>query len=157
MENNYYEMQNVNGGNVTGMSNLMGTQNNQMNVTSIDVLKTYSLGDIVRLPDFAKGKPFYARIKRPSLLKLVKSGKVPNTLLTTANKLFTSSFSDDDTENDSMLQKMFEVMDVICEASFVEPTYQQLRENGIELTDEQYMFIFNYSQKGSNELAPFSE
>lgn len=169
---NYYENENIAGANNVGMpnnvtqgqnmqqNNVLPMQNysgNQKKVTTLEELEEYSKGDIVRLPDFAQGKEFYARIRRPSLLKLVEAGKIPNTLLTTANKLFTTSFSGEDTEDTEMMRNMISVIDVICEASFVEPTYEQLNSRNIQLTDEQYMFIFNYSQTGATALAPFSE
>lgn len=130
------------------------TQANMPQVTSIDTLKSYANGKVERLPDFADGQSFYARIRRPSMLKLVKTGKIPNSLLSTANKLFTASIGDSDVENPQMMSELFNVMDTICEASFVEPTYQQLKDAGIELTDEQYMFIFDYSQQGAKSLTP---
>ena len=40
---------------------------------------------------------------------------------------------------------------------FVEPSWSELKNAGIELTDEQYMFIFNYTQEGVKALEPFRE
>lgn len=117
-------------------------------------LKRYVGGAVIQLPDFGPGQPFYARLKRPSMLALVKSGKIPNALLTTANELFTNK-AGVNTEDKEMLSDLFGVMDAICEASLLEPTYQELKENGIELTDEQLMFIFNYSQTGVKALNSF--
>ena len=53
------------------------------------------------------------------------------------------------------MKEVLEVVDVLCEAAFVEPTYAQIRDSGVELTDEQYMFIFNYTQNGVKALEPF--
>ena len=126
----------------------------QLQITSLNYLAEYAKGTPVELPPFAEGQPFVARLRRPSLLGLAKSGKIPNDLLTTANKLFAanSSFSITD---ERMLQQTFEVFDTICEACFVEPTYQQIKDAGITLTDEQYIFIFNYSQRGVRALKSF--
>ena len=156
MQNNYMneDVMNFNMQQQQMQNNVQSMQQYEQNVTSIDCLKSYCSGSVVRLPDFAKGQPFYARLKRPSLLKLVKNGKIPNALLTTANKLFFSSVDEKDTNSGDTMSNMFKVMDAICEASFVEPTYKELTENGIELTDEQYMFIFNYSQTGIDDLKP---
>jgi hypothetical protein len=54
-----------------------------------------------------------------------------------------------------MLTKYFDLFDVMCEASFVEPTYKQIKEAGVELTDEQYMFVFGYAQNGVRQLQSF--
>ena len=60
-----------------------------------------------------------------------------------------------DKKKPEALKEVFQVLDVICEACFVEPTYQDLREAGVELTDEQYMFLFNYTQRGVRALESF--
>lgn len=124
-------------------------------VTSIKELKAYAKGQIVRLPDFAEGQEFYARLKRPSMLKLVKENKIPNALLTKAGELFSQSKEVFDPDNEGMMDELFGVMDILAEASFVEPTYNELKEAGIELTDEQLMFVFSYSQKGVEAYSSF--
>lgn len=124
-----------------------------MDITSLAQLTKYAEGQIVELPSFAEGQPFVARIRRPSILALAKSGKIPNTLLKTANGLFSGDAQT--RHKDSYLKDVFDVLDVVCEACFLEPTYQQLQEAGVELTDDQYMFIFNYTQTGVMALDSF--
>ena len=126
-----------------------------MTVTSITELKKYAEGIIVRLPDFAEGQPFVARIRRPSMLKLAESGRIPNTLLTQAGKLFAEGSRSVDTEDEDMLSQLSEVTRIICEASLIEPTLAQIGEAGIELTDEQVMAIFSYAQNGIKALESF--
>ena len=130
----------------------------ELKITSFEELKTYAAGEVVELPPFAEGRPFVARISRPSMMSLVKSGKIPNSLLKSANELFSSGITGAfDEENEEALSQMFDLMDVICEASFVEPTYQQIKDAGVTLTDEQLMFVFNYSQAGVRALESFRE
>lgn len=123
-------------------------------VTSLEQLKQYANGNIVRLPDFAEGQPFIARLKRPSILGMAKQGKIPNSLLVKTNELFVQSGSLD-TEENSMMQEIYDVIDLIASETFVEPTYDEIKSTGIELTDEQMMFIFNYSQQGVKALESF--
>nr|DAJ80115.1 MAG TPA: hypothetical protein [Caudoviricetes sp.] len=123
-------------------------------VTSLEQLKQYADGNIVRLPDFAEGQPFIARLKRPSILGMAKQGKIPNSLLVKTNELFVQSGSLD-TEENSMMQEIYDVIDLIASETFVEPTYDEIKSTGIELTDEQMMFIFNYSQQGVKALESF--
>lgn len=125
-----------------------------MEITSITQLNEYAQGQVVELPPFAEGQSFVARICRPSMLSLVKTGKIPNELLVTANNLFIDGKVDSKADPQAM-QKVFDIFDAICEACFIEPTYKQIQEAGITLTDEQYMFIFNYSQAGVKALKPF--
>ena len=123
-------------------------------VTSLEQLKQYANGNIVRLPDFVEGQPFVAKLKRPSILGMAKQGKIPNSLLVKTNELFVQSGSLD-TEENSMMQEIYDVIDLIANETFVEPTYDEIKSTGIELTDEQMMFIFNYSQQGVKALESF--
>ena len=124
-----------------------------MDITSLESLQEYGRGAIVQLPPFAEGQPFVARLRRPSMMALAKSGKIPNALLSTANSLFIKGSVD--AANESIMQDVLSVVDVLCAAAFVEPTYKQIQDTGVELTDEQYMFIFNYTQQGIKALQPF--
>ena len=103
-------------------------------VTSIATLSLYAQGQLVELPGFGEGQPFYARLRRPSIMGLTKSGKIPNALLSAATELFTGKQDKNDPVD---LTEIVGVVDVICEAAFVEPTYQQIKNIGLELTDEQ--------------------
>lgn len=127
-----------------------------LKITSIDELK--NIGQLVELPAFDEEHPFIAKLRRPSLMAMAKQGKIPNSLLTSANKLFTKGPAGTavaEITDENMMKEMFDVIDLICEASFVEPTYQQLKDNGIELTDDQYLFVFDYTQRGVKALEKF--
>lgn len=125
-----------------------------LKVTSLAELQTYAKGQVVRLPDFAEGQPFVARLMRPSMLVLVKEGKIPNQLLTTANKLFVEG-SVDNTQDEHLMDSIFGVLETFCKASFLEPTYDEIKNSGMELTDEQLIFVFNYAQSGVKALDSF--
>lgn len=126
-------------------------------VTSIDELKVMSGGEVVKLPPFVQGQDFYAKLRRPSMLKLVQSGKIPNSLLRTANMLFSGGVNEELDRDDEFMKDMFDLIDVLAGAVFVEPSWSELKQAGIELTDEQYMFIFNYTQEGVKSVEPFRE
>ena len=121
-------------------------------VTSISQLNEYAKGQLVELPSFGEGQPFFARLRRPSMLALAKSGKIPNSLLATANRMFDSSL---DTKNENMLKDFYMVMETILEAAFVEPTYQEIKDAGVQLSDDQMIFVFNYTQQGVKALDQF--
>lgn len=132
------------------MSNQQG-----LNVTSIEELVKASQGTLVELPPFSADFPFVARLKRPSMLAMIKGGKIPNSLLLSANELFSKSSWDVDDEKS--LSNLFQIMDILCDACFVEPKYKDLKAAGVELTDDQLMFIFNYTQQGVEALRPFRQ
>lgn len=129
--------------------------NGELKVTSLTELSNQAKGALVKLPPFAEGGEFVARLRRPSMLSLVRAQKIPNSLLTSANKMFANGPGTLDTSNESMLDDIFKIMDVICEAAFVEPTYSEIRKAGIELTDDQIMFVFGYTQNGVKQLESF--
>ena len=52
-------------------------------------------------------------------------------------------------------QDMIDVMLTIVKATLVEPTYDELSQAGITLTDEQMVAIFQYSQNGPRALERF--
>ena len=121
-------------------------------VTSISQLNEYAKGQLVELPSFGEGQPFFARLRRPSMLALAKSGKIPNSLLATTNRMFDSSL---DTKNENMLKDFYTVIETILEAAFVEPTYQEIKDAGVQLSDDQLIFVFNYTQQGVRALDQF--
>lgn len=135
----------------------MAVKSAEPKVSSIAELQVYQQGKVVELPGFGEGQPFYARLRRPSLLGLIQAGKIPNDLLNSANALFDGGVSSiaSVTKDPEALKKVFEVIDIICEATFVEPTYKELKDAGIELTDEQMLFVFGYGQVGVQQLDSF--
>lgn len=127
----------------------------ELKVTSIEQLKQDASGELVELPKFKNNSEFVARLRRPSLLKLVRSGKIPNTLLTKTNELFIESGKGFDTDDTKLLDELFEVLEIIAGETFVEPKYEDIVNADIELTDEQLMFLFTYSQQGVQDLESF--
>lgn len=125
-----------------------------MKITSIKDLREYAKGAVVELPEFAEGQPFVARLKRPSIMDMARSGKIPNALLVRANELFTNSAGLNPNE-ENMMSELMDVMESIAAEAFVEPTYQEIKESGITLTDQQLMAVFNYTQNGVKALENF--
>lgn len=126
-----------------------------MKITTITDLQNYASGTVVRFPDFAEGQPFVARVRRPSMLVLAKQGKIPNTLLTAAGELFTKGGGGIDADNVEMLGQVYDICKIICSAALVEPTMDDIESAGMELSDDQLMAVFNYTQNGIKALEPF--
>ena len=88
---------------------------NENKATSIEELKRVAFGEVVELPGFVEGVPFYARLKRPSMLAMTKSGRIPNELLVEANKLFVNGTAVVATQNQmesDMMKSLFDVLDM---------------------------------------------
>ena len=126
-----------------------------MRITIISDLQSYAQGTVVRFPDFGDGQPFVARVRRPSMLVLAKMGKIPNTLLTTAGELFSKGGGAMDADNENMLRDMYNIMDIIATAALIQPSMDEIKSVGLELSDDQMMAIFNYTQAGVKALESF--
>lgn len=129
-------------------------------ITSASQLSEYAKGQIIRLPEFASGQPFVVKLRRPSMMVLVKNGKIPNTLLETASSLFEgkskqSKSKGDSEESQNAMKDIYDVLKIFAEAALISPTMAEIEEAGVELTDEQLIAIFNYSQSGINGLKSF--
>lgn len=129
--------------------------NQVMHITTVSDLQSYAAGTVVRFPDFGDGQPFVARVRRPSMLVLAKMGKIPNSLLTTAGELFAKGGSGLDADNENMLGDMYNIMDIIATAALIQPTMEEIKSVGLELSDDQLMAIFNYTQTGIKALESF--
>ena len=161
MENMYGNNNGVVNGQFGGQVQMMPQQvqpvncDTPMNITSLADLQSYAKGTVVRFPDFAEGQPFVARVRRPSMLVLAKQGKIPNTLLTAAGELFSKGGAGMDADNENMLSDVYGICEVIARASLVQPTYDEIQQAGMELSDDQIMAIFNYTQNGVKALESF--
>ncbi len=125
----------------------------ESDITSIADITKYTAGSIVRLPDFADGQEFIAKLKRPSMIGLMKSGKIPNSLLKQATQLFKSGAAS--LGKDTSLDDLYDIMDIIIDEAMVQPTYKEIKDAGITLADDQIMAIFSYTQNGIKALERF--
>ena len=122
-----------------------------MAVTSIEKLKKIAQGQEVELQGWDE-EPFVCVLKRPSLLGLVENGDIPNPLLHAAYILFNGSNNPKDQVN---LKEMNDLYRIIAKAAMVSPTYEQLEEIGLELTDMQLLEIYRFTQLGVKSLISF--
>ena len=60
-----------------------------------------------------------------------------------------------DADNENMLGNMYNIMDIIATAALIQPTMDEIKSVGLELSDDQMMAIFNYTQAGVKALESF--
>lgn len=94
---------------------------------------------------------FVCVLRRPSLLALASRGAITNPLMKTARRIFYSGVS---AENGNF-EEEGRILLEIAAAAMVKPTFAELEERGIELTDEQLIAIFQYTQAGAKALERF--
>lgn len=131
----------------------------EMNVTTLEDLKKYAGGVKVQLPSFSESCPFVAVLKSPSVVRLAMSGRIPNQLMKVAVELFTGETDESkDKSADEELKEMSDVrdvMEIIADASMVSPTFSEVKEAGIDLSDAQLLAIYNFTQTGIEDLRFF--
>ena len=116
---------------------------------------------ILELPGWGIDDTFVCRVKRIDLVSLLKKGKIPNNeLLNAVMELFKSSNGNESVKDSDLVKrenyiKYLEKAELFAEIALVEPTYQQLKDAGIDLTDEQKGIFYNSAVYGVKTLIPF--
>lgn len=105
----------------------------------------------VTLPGWCE-EAFVCELRRPSLLTLASKGAITNPLMQTARKIFYAGISGKD---GGKFDEESKVLLEIARAALVNPTFAELEKNGVELTDEQLILIFQYTQEGAKALERF--
>ena len=123
--------------------------------TKIEEIKKIAGGSEVELPGFtSESEPLVVVLKRPSIMQLAQKGDIPNPLLGVASELFKNGVNKA-MDNGERMKELGEVLTIVAEASMVEPSYSELEEAGINLTDLQLLYIYNYTQTGVDSLKVF--
>ena len=129
-----------------------------MQITSLEQLKSMKQTEIVELPSFEDGTPFVVEIKKPNMMQLMVSGKIPNTLLSVATEMFNgraAQVMEKASDDIKTLKELVGMIEVLAEASLVKPAYKDIKKANIELTMDQLMAILTYTQGGVKALENF--
>lgn len=122
-----------------------------MSVTSIEEIKKKAAIE-VELPGW-DNKPFICKLKRVGVLGLASSGKIPNTLMSTAMGMFEKKL---DVKEPDDIKNMAEVINLFCKEAMVEPKYDEVQAVNL-LTDDQRLAIFDFTQDGVKKVKPSSK
>lgn len=117
---------------------------------TVDEVKVAS-APVVELPPFENGVPLRARLRRASLISLLMSNKIPNDLLAIAHEAMDKGI-DPSGFDPKDLPKLGSLMETMCSAALVEPTWAEVGEF---LTDEQLNAIMLYATAGAKALESF--
>ena len=118
-------------------------------LSSVDSIRT---SQIVKIPGWC-GEDWECELKRPSILALAAKGAIANPLMKTARRLFYAGISPDGGD----LAEEGRVLVEIARAAMVRPTFDELEDAGISLTDEQLVAIFQFTQLGVKALDRFRQ
>lgn len=110
---------------------------------------------IIEIDGFEPGEKIVVRIKPASLLNLLMCGKLPNNLLGTVNDLFEQTNKGKSMElfeqDENKIKDIMEIIDLVCEQSLVEPTFEEIKD---VITDTQKMQIMAEAQGNVNAAIP---
>ena len=125
---------------------------NTLKAITIEELKKVKT-QIIQISDFSGEGTFNVEVRRPSLLTSATSGNIPNELIGDVNDLFFGKKEEKDIE----MSKLKEIYDGIVKATLVSPSFEELVENDIQLTEVQIGELYKYVVGGVKELKYFRE
>ena len=130
----------------------MASTKKDTHITNLAALEKAANGEIVTLPGWTEEQPFVARLKRASLTGMIRAGKIPNPLIAAAQKLYEGSGK---SRANATFEETAKVMRLVAEEALAEPTMEQLKAAGLDLTEEQADQIYLYAIKGAKVLEAF--
>ena len=129
----------------------MASTKKDTHITNLAALEKAANGEIVTLPGWTEEQPFEARLKRASLTGMIRAGKIPNPLMA-AQKLYEGL---NKSRANATFEETAKVMRLVVEEALAEPTMEQLKAAGLDLTEEQADQIYLYAIKGAKVLEAF--
>lgn len=120
------------------------------NVSNIAEIKKRMDGETVELPGFFEKEPFQVKLKRVSLLEMANADMIPNELLNSVNELYIKGV-----QGLSDIKSTGKTFIFIAEKSLVKPTYKEIKDAGLSLTDAQLLSIYLYAVAGVRALKNF--
>ncbi len=104
------------------------------------------------LPGWGPEGDFVCRLRRPGLVNMAEAaGFVPNPLLAAVEELFFPSGRQVKLPPDQQAKALH----AIARYALVEPTLDELKQAGLELSDDQYLAIYAFALKGAEGLSRF--
>ena len=112
---------------------------------------------IIPIPGFDEGETFEIKVKKLSIVGLMSSGKIPNTLMKVVKDAFEgikSAKSDEDSES-AVMDKAGDIgklLDIVCKEAMLEPKFDDVKD---VMNDAQKLAVFQFTQGGVEEVKPF--
>lgn len=111
-------------------------------------------GEQVQIDGWKSNEPLICILRRPGLLELASCGEIPNPLLSTAAKLFESGGEINPASGEEF-EKFAKLLTIIAQKAMIYPTYEDIKEKGLSLTDTQLLEIYKYVLNGATAYIPF--
>lgn len=132
---------------MTEANGLVPEESSQLVPTSIEAIQKIKREDVVELPAFLDGTPFVARLRRPSLFVMAKTGKFPNPLSAAVDELMSNV-----QRPTTPVEERAKVLSIVARAAMVDPPFEAVEEI---IDSFQMMAIWEYVVNGVKALIPF--
>ena len=129
----------------------------ELKVTSLEDLKKVNSTDIVELGEFDNGLMLTVEMKKLNVFNLVKSNKLPNSLLSTGTELVgnpAAIFTKLVDEDPKVVKDALNMTEIIMEQTFVNPKYKDIVKV-VELTSDQINCAITYALGGMKSVESF--
>lgn len=108
----------------------------------------------LKISGWKEDQEITVKVIKPNFYTMLSKNAIPNPLIPEMDKLFVKHDRSGHAKVDSEFAK---VLIEIAKNVLVEPSYEQLQENGIELTDDQLTELSWYATEGAHALVTFRE
>ena len=114
---------------------------------------------IIKIPGFEQNEVFEIKVRKLSIVGLMSSGKIPNSLMKVVKDAFagikssTQNGGEDNTE--AIMDKAGDIgklMDIVCREAMLEPTFEEVED---VMNDAQKIAVFQFTQGGVEAVQPF--
>lgn len=126
-----------------------------MAIISAEEFRSKSMA-VIDIPGFDEGETFEIRVKKLSIVGLMSSGKIPNTLMKIVKDAFEGIKSSQDSNNDSdVMDKAGDIgklLDIVCKEAMVEPKFDEVSDI---MNDAQKLAVFQFTQGGVEQVKSF--
>lgn len=112
---------------------------------------------IISIPGFDEGETFEIKVKKLSIVGLMSSGKIPNSLMQVVKDAF-AGIKSNTAENDadsSIMDKAGEIgklLDIVCTEAMLEPKFVDVKD---VMNDAQKLAVFQFTQGGVEQAKTF--
>lgn len=123
-----------------------------MAVTSFDEILLATAAQELTIAGFAPNTEITVLVRKPNFYTMLAGGAVPNPLIPEMEKLFVHR---DRSGHATPSEEFAKTLIFIAQQTLVEPSYEKLQENNIELSDDQLTEISLFATNGAENLRTF--
>lgn len=111
---------------------------------------------IIPIPGFDAGETFEIKVKKLSIVGLMSSGKIPNSLMQVVKDAFAGIKSAGaEADESAIMDKAGDIgklLDIVCAEAMLEPRFEDIKD---VMNDAQKLAVFQFTQGGVEKARSF--